>query len=293
MTKRWIITLCLAALLLTTEAVKAGNLGSTPFDTLDGVPEPSYQVDLSWSSSSDYQGLASGSIVELDADWEMAYYQLTEQSDLDLRVAARITFLTGAGDLDLPSLLARAALDAGWTWDFAPDYALCVRVYPGLYTDLAGLDIDSLCVPLAAAVRRSLHPQLSLIAGLEYRGSFEDNLMPIIGADWEITEASRLRIGLPETRADIYLTREWSFACGLAWENTSYYLHDTPDRFTVESIRWYVGVTRRLTDQLELDVRLGGTLDRTVAFGTPNGQGILDLDVSDGRLVSMGLRGPF
>jgi len=293
MTKQWLALLCLAGLILACTSVDAGNVGSTPFDALDGVPESAYRVDLTAFLSADYESAASGSIVELDVDWELAYYQPTEQSVLDVRVAARLTLLSGTGDLDLPSLLLRAALDAGWTWDCAPDYTLAVRAYQGLYTDVSGLSLESLAVPLAVAIERSLHPQLSIIGGFDYRHSFQDAVTLILGADWKINEGSRLRIGIPESRYDLFLSREWSAALGLQWENTSYYMNDTTDLITVDDLRWFVGVTRRLSDQLELDIRVGGLLDRTLEFENPNSQGIRDVEISGGTFLSVGVRGPF
>jgi len=292
-TPRFLPALASAILLFAAGAGWAGNTGSTAFDCLDGVPVPSYRAALTYYPSFDYEDAGSGSGMEFDVDWELGYYRISGRSVVDTRGVARLTFLSGSGDLDLPSQLVRIALDAGWTWDFAPDYALAVRAYPGYYADLRGLDFESLSVPLSGAVRRELHPQLSVIAGFEYRHGFGDPFVPVLGADWEINEMSRLRIGFPETRYDLYLSRAWGAAAGIEWENVSYDLHDGSDQMTQKGCRWYIEGTRRLSDQLELGVRVGGVAGRTLEFRQRGSRGVWDVDVSGGSFVTVGVRGPF
>ena len=165
---------------------------------------------------------------------------------------------------------------------------------PGVYSDLEELDSDILFAPFSVAFIRSFDPRLSCIAGLQIRLDFERRLMPILGMVYEPDDWWRLEIGLPRTRMMYFASGDLTSYLAIEWRNMSFALEDNggsdEQMLTLEDVRAFLGLTYKLTDELQFCGEVGTAFERSVELD----DGVSSkADIDRGTFVRLGILGPF
>lgn len=264
---------------------------------LDTPPVSVCQVGLRFAPESRFEGYGQSAFLELEADWEFAYFKNVVLGDIDLNFKLRSILLLDSAELQLPDQVAKIALDAGWTWRKENGIALQLRTTPGIYSDLEEIDTDILFTPFSCSLIRAFNPKLSGIVGFELRPGFEREIMPVIGIEWEINDFLRLAAGLPESRFVCSITEDWSTHLGFNWQNTSFRLREKGDYdrdlITIEDFRAYWGLTHKISDQLMFTGELGYVFDRSVEFKDPAEGLASDVDIERAMFMRFALGVPF
>ncbi len=261
---------------------------------LDHSWDPLWEVQFGYTASSDLKGYGSTDTFELGADWEFAYFYDVLASDIDLNLRVHTTMFLDSGDIQLPDQVVKLYLDMGWTWRNGAN-AIQARVKPGLYSDIEEMGGSTFFLPFSIAGIRAFAPTISGIAGLEIRPSFERNLLPCAGIEWQIHDTLNLQAQLPESRLEWRINDEWRAALGFLWESTDYALREksTFDRkqMTLEYSKAGLNVTHLTGDGFYVGMEIGRVFDRTIEFQEP---GIFndvelvdtDIDMTDATYVS-------
>lgn len=251
---------------------------------LDNVAGPLYEAGLTYVADSDFEDYGGSSMVELDGDWDFAYYRNVLRGDIDLSLRFRTILFVDSAGLELPDQVLRLSCDAGWTWRYANGNAFQLRLEPGLYSDVEEIDGDAFAMPVSLALVRNFGSRLSSIGGVQIRIGFEREIMPIVGLAWEASNAVRVEAGLPESRLTWFVNRDWSAHLGLDWENTSYNLREKGmfgrDGITIEDLRVFAGLAHRISDRTQLSAEIGRALSRSVEFeyGAEGQDSVIDID---------------
>ncbi|MDI6775525.1 MAG: hypothetical protein QME60_09105 [Verrucomicrobiota bacterium] len=270
----------IALLLLPGVALSAGK--KKPGDycpILDDLSDPQCQAGLTVVPAGRFEGCGASTMVELDGDWEFAYFQNVLRGDIDLSLALLDTIFVGSARLDLPSQLVKLAVDAGWAGRFENGVAVQARATPGLYGEPTAAIGRAFFAPLSVSVIRAFQPDLAAMVGLECRIGFEDALMPIVGFQWEAGKDALFKVGLPESKIVWEPTRDWAFRARFYWSNLSYRLDDDRDRITLEDFRLSLGGTYYQSGRILVMGEIGYAFDRNVEFQhMPTGEiGIEDM----------------
>lgn len=272
-------------------------LGAGECQILDTVTEPIYEIGMTFVPESRFAGHGKSAFVEVDARWDAAYFRDVLYADLDLGLDFAGILVTDSAGLQLPDQLVRLSIDAGLTWRYVGGTALQFRLKPGIYSDFEEISMDSLALPGSLALVQSFHPTVSGILGLEVRPSFETKILPRVGVAWQPADMIRLEAGLPRSRLSCAFNNEWSGHLGFEWQNVSYNLREKGDfdreRIEIEDYRLYGGVTKRMSDALQLTAEVGRLFDRQVEFRYPAADLPRKVDVDNAIYLRVGVGGPF
>ncbi|MBN1557663.1 MAG: hypothetical protein JW951_05915 [Lentisphaerae bacterium] len=270
------------------------DTGSRPYcQILDNPGDPLYRFRLGYVSESGVEDAGDTSLIEIEADWEFAYFRNILRGDVDCDLNLEMVFFMDAADIELPSQVAVLALDAGWAVRSRGGAALALRMQPGIYSDLEGFSGDVFSIPFSAALIHAFNPSLSGMLGVSVRPDFDRTLLPLVGVVWEVNDQLRLDARLPESRLEWYMTPDWSTHLGLDWRNMSYALDDSRDVLTLEDFRLAWGVTHRTADQLEVSAEVGTLFERSVTFDDVPPKEPDTFDMDSDLFVRFALGGPF
>ena len=258
---------------------------------LDYPSDPVYRVSLGWISESRYTGYGKTTALEIDGDWNWAYFRdVAFGGDVDMSLRLRSSVFLNSAGLNLPDQLVQLALGAEWMFRGANGVAYQCGIWPGVFSDVEKLDADALYVPLSFGVVRSFDDRLSGIFGLTYRPGFETEIMPALGLAWAVNDYLRLEAGLPRSRLSWILDSDWTTHLAFEWRNASYRVRDEHDQVTLEDFRVSWGMTRRLSDELYMAGELGIMAERTVEFDEgPEGE----VEVEKQVFAKFTVNGPF
>ena len=260
---------------------------------LDDTSDPLYRVRLGYVSESRFENSGKSASLELDADWEVAYFRDVLWGNLDMSLRLDTLMFLDSADINLPDLVTAAAFDAGWTFRSGGALGVQARVMPGVYSDLESLDGEAVAMPFSLAAIHAFNPSLSGMLGAEIRPGFERSVMPLVGVVWEIADNLRLDARLPESRFEYFITPDWSTYLGFAWRNTTFDLDDEHDAITVEDFEFGGGVTLRASDQVDFIAELGTRFSRSVEYDKVARNEESEIDVENAVFVRVGLGGPF
>jgi len=264
---------------------------------LDAVTDPVYEVGFAYLGESRFDGYGKSVMIELDADWNFAYFRDVLRGDIELDLDFLSVVIFKSAGLQLPDQVAKIAVDAGWTWRYEGGSALQVRAAPGIYSDIEEIDGDMFFVPLSCSMIQVLGPEWSGIAGIELRPGFERTIMPILGLAWEVREDLRLELRVPESKCVWYINRDWITHFGFEWQSTSFSLREHGsngrDMITLEDLRAFLGLTHSISDQFRVTGEIGRSFGRSVEFehdalGLDN-----NIDIDRAWFVRFALGGPF
>ncbi len=267
-----------------------------PCQILDRAPHPTVALGFDYVSDADIDGFGRTGLVEWDAHWAAAYFHDVLLGDIDIGFDGRFRMLTYPARLQLPDRLVALAVDVGWTWRYVNDTALQVRLQPGFYSNMERLEFDALFVPFSAVGVLRLLDSCSAMVGMRIRPGFERVLMPVIGVAWEPVPEVRVEAMLPDSRVEVFWTRDWSTHVRFAWASETYQLHEDGnfqrDAITVEDYRAAVGATRRITDELYVSGEVGTAFGRSIEFRGKGGP-TQSVDIDPSPFVRIALAGPF
>lgn len=290
--KERILRVVIAAGLMGLPHVAVGGPGTCQI--VDKPLDHLYEVGVSYTPPSRFEGYEKSDMLELDVDWPFGYIKDFGGGVIDFDLVIQdILFLDSAG-LDLPNQLGKVAVDSGFTLRNSSGTAVQIRLKPGIYTDLDEIDSDSFHLPVSFAMIRAFTPNLSGEVGLEVRPGFERLFMPIIGLAWKISEDVRLDAGLPHSRFLLALTPELKTYLAFDWENTSFQLADSggsdENTLTLEDVQAYWGVQYTVSDILQFKGEIGNVFNRSVEFGSATDN---QIDIQDSLFVRFAIGAPF
>jgi|GEM_PF-1087373 len=271
--------------------------GSYKNQILDAADKPAYDAKMGYILPADFGRHGSSGVMELQGDWEFAYFRDVLSADVDLNLLLRSYLFTSGTDLHLPNQVTALALDAGATWRFEDATGLQFRGKPGFYSDMGGL-ADGLNMPVSLAVVKAFNNELSGLAGLEWRPGFDRPIMPLLTMEMLIQDTVRLRLGVPENRITYYAAPDFAVYAGLDWENTTFALSDSVDgvdrkSLTLDDYRYYVGGSYQMPGQVRLIGELGQVYDRNVTIKYDGARKDDDVDADAALFVRFGLLGMF
>ena len=245
----------------------------------------------------DFGDHGNSGVMELQGDWEFAYFRDVLAADVDLNFVLRSFIFTSSTDLHLPNQVAQLALDAGATWRFEDGTGLQFRGKPGFYSDMGGL-ASGVNMPVSLAVVKAFNNELSGLAGLEWRPGFDRPIMPLLTMEMLIQDTVRLRLGLPQNRITYYADPDVAVYAGLDWENMTFALGDSVDgvdrkSLTLDDYRYYVGGSYQMPGQVRLFGELGQVYERNVTIKYDGDRPDDDVDADAAMFVRFGLLGMF
>ncbi len=271
----------------------AGAQGAKECQILDALPSSVYEFDMEYIPSSDVDGFGKTEMIEMSADWAFAYFRAGDAGDFDLNMRADSTvFFHSLGGL-FPNQVAKVALDAGWALRLEDGYAVQVRAEPGIYSDFDHLSGDSLFYPFSFALIRAFDPSLSAMAGLEIRPEFNLPVMPLVGVVWAIDDDLTLDARCPCSKLNYCLAKDWNTYLALDWANTTYQVSGAVDRFTLNYLKAYWGVTYQLADQALVRAEVGAIFDRTAKYENSASDSKNEVDIERAYFVRLGMGAAF
>jgi len=265
---------------------------------LDNDVTPIYGAHLSLVTSAGFGDYGDSGIVELGGYWDGPYFRdVLFGCDIAASLDADFKFFTGDADVDLPGIAAAVAMDIDLILRYSGGTSFRVGASPGIYSALDGFGGNSFDMPLSVAMIQSFSPAASGIVGMQVRPRFLTKVMPIVGVEWQVVDELRISAMLPESRLTWYVVPDWNTHVGFEWNNMSYALNEggefDREQMEVEDFRLTIGVTHRLSDELQLTGELGTVFGRGVDF-KEDIEGIdSSLDVEDGVFIGFAVGGPF
>jgi hypothetical protein len=269
---------------------------------LDGLSDPLYQVEVDFIGGCEFEEYGKSSILEVDGDWEVAYFRGVLWGDVDMDIFLdSFLFLDSAG-IDLPEYLGVAALDVGWTYRTGGPLSVQTRAMPGVYSDFQAFEADALSMPFSVAMIHAVDKNLSGILGAEIRPDFNQTVMPMVGVVWKAADSFRVDARLPESRLEYFVSPSWSTHMNFAWRNTTFDLEDDRDAITFEDLEVGVGVTLRPSDQYAFTATVGMRFEGSVEYEKLGGEDARaeaevvkeeNIRVDEATFVRVGLVGPF
>lgn len=253
-----------------------------------------YEVGLSYTPESRFEGHGKSEVVELNVDWPFGYIKDFGGGAIDFNlVVDDILFMDSAG-LNLPNQLGVVAVDSGFTLRSNSGLSIQIRLKPGFYTDLDEIDADGFHLPVSFALIRAFTPEFSGVIGLDVRPGFDRLFMPIAGLAWKISDDLRLDAGLPHSRFQWAVTPELKTYVAFDWENTSFELGESNGgderMITLEDMNAYVGMQYRVSDILQFKGEIGNVFNRSVEFGSVADSKI---EIQDSLFVRFAIGAPF
>jgi len=264
---------------------------------LDNPVKPIYRIGVSHVPASRFSGYGESSMVEIEADWYFAQLMDIGYGDVDLNMELDLILWGHSAGLHMPDQLLELALDAGWTWRYANGMGFQIRAMPGIYSDMEELSSEMFYMPFSFAVVHAFDPALSGIAGAVVRPSFNRVVMPMIGVEWEVSDAWRVQARIPESRVTWFADPCFSVHLGMEWRNTTFALRERGrfdrEEISLEDYRAYIGAAYRYSDQLELTGDIGTIFGRNVEFEDDAHAFDGEIDISSDMFVRLGIVGPF
>lgn len=275
-----------------------GDSRSQTSPPLDNPLHPIYTLDVGYVMSSYLDGFGSTRMLELDARWRDLYYcRDILYGDIDVGMIFDTTVFAGSADVQLPNQMLRLAVDAGWTWRYMNGDALQVRIAPGLYSDIEEITSDVFFAPVSIIFFKALYTDVGGVVGVQVRPSFERVFFPLVGVDWDINDSMRMSLRLPESQVIVYINSQWSAHLGYEWSSMSYALREKGsyhrEMIAYEDSRYTMGVTYKLSDEIQFTGVLGKSFSRSVEFKEPDGGIPRKIDIERGTYISVGVGGPF
>ncbi|OVE75171.1 hypothetical protein BVX97_05650 [bacterium E08(2017)] len=272
---------------------------STPTLTiLDNPIYPSYTVDLGYIEESTVDGGDATGMLEFEAKWrDVLYFRDVLSGDLAVGFDLDMLIFTDSADIDLPGQAVALAADIGWTWRYVSGDAFGISLSPGLYSDIEEIAGRAFFVPFSGVYYKAFHSDIAGVLGLQVRPRFERVFFPVVGIDWIMHDNVRLMLMLPESRLTIYIDNRWSIHGGYEWRSLSYATREAGnyDRtlLTYEDSKYSVGLTYKMSDELQITGEGGTCFSRMLEFDKPGGGIPAELDVEKASFVRVGIGGPF
>jgi len=264
---------------------------------LDEPRDPLYSVSLAFLPEERYENYGRSSTIELDADWELAYFHDVLWGEIDLNFRFRTTLLMDSAGLQLPNQVMELSLDTGWTLRTTGGTAFQLRLRPGMYSDVESLSSEVFYVPFSLALIQSFNDRISGIAGFDVRPGFERVFIPRVGLVWLPGDTFRVKAGVPESKLEWFAGRLWSVYAGFEWLNTTYDLDEEGalDRgeITLEDYRIYLGFSRVVSGSVRLTCDVGQAFERSVSFAREATGYLGDVGIENGMFIRVGMVGSF
>lgn len=256
------------------------------YPRLDSWPETEYEFGLAVIPTTKLENdLGDTAQTEIDAKGMILKSEPFLQGLIDVGLVLDAVTFGDSTRIDLPGQLLHLGTDVDATWRYTGDYALQFGVRPGLFSELEAIGTDAIYIPFSGYFLKRLGPDLSGIAGLEIRPSFELGIMPTLALDWAVSDSMLLRFGLPESRLDYAITDDLGAFLHIEWENTSYKLDDdalfSRETMTLEDIAIAGGATKELGNGMDIGGELGLRVMRSIQFEVFGPEGVDDIDVDD------------
>lgn len=215
-------------------------------------------------------------------------YARTGIGDFDLTGRYRLDFLTDDGGLGLPDHYGAVWLGGSYILRRSDGYAGKLDIAPGLYTDFDDLSGDDVAFPFTVSLIRSVHEQLSVLAGLAVFPGFERSWDPRLGARWSPVSQLTFDLMYPESRVTLYPQEGWEVYAGVGLDRTSQFALDEDDEreaLLLEETRWSLGLSHPLGDGLRMTWEAGLVMNRRLEFARHGS----DRDVEDAYNFTVGI----
>jgi len=298
MRDRAYLLIAVAAAALAMQAAADDYTVEPPYcQILDGTRTPVYRVALGYTTAERFEGYDRSGLLELDADWQGAYFRDILWGNIDTAFGLRTALILDSVGLQLPDQLVGLWLRGRWTLRTIEGTAFRVGARPGLYSDAEELSGDGLYVPFHLAAIQSFSPELSGIVGVEVRPGFDREFFPIAALAWQPSPLVRVEVGVPESRLEWSVAQYWTAHAGFLWNNETFALREKGDydrqSITVEDYTGSVGVSYAVSDSVSIRFDLGRRWHRSVSFEKPADGLAQDVDIDEGTFVRLAAVGPF
>lgn len=129
---------------------------------------------------------------------------------LTIRPLADIMFLSGPGDpLELPPQLYKIAFDFQSDLQITETVGLSFGTTPGLWTDFVKLNGDAFRIPFRVLGTVRIRDDLFLAGGAWYTDNIQENVFPIGGVIWDISDRIRAELLFPRARVVYRMNDIW------------------------------------------------------------------------------------
>jgi hypothetical protein len=197
----------------------------------------------------------------------------------------------GNGGVGLPDQVLDLHLDVAYVGRHWDGRSLRLRIQPGLYGEVDGLDLHAFSMPFEVTGIQALSPRLSGLLGVVVYPGFSRTLDPRFGVRYALTDTWSLDLQYPESRL-LWRAADGQEVYALIRNDpiNEYRLQeDDPRRaFRWEESRAALGWVLPLGSLLRLRLEAGYAFNRSVDFS----RGAVPRAVDDAALLVVGLGGP-
>ncbi len=235
---------------------------------LDAYDDPIWQVHLHVMEDARIDGFGSFGRTRLQARAPLLYFH-ARAGELDVAADLDLSMLTRRGGLQLPEQVGTLQLDIEYAIRLTDGYALRLGFAPGLFSEWTHIKRDHFHYPFRAHGLYAATPNLSLLFGLNFFPGFERLLDLEVGARWAISDFLLFDLFYPQSEVVFRPNVWWAIRMGVEMSMISEYAlkaSDDRERMMLRETRFYAGVDRLITEQLQIMIRVGRLVDRSVDF---------------------------
>lgn len=256
---------------------------------LDRVEEPIWQTYSGYVDEGRINAAGDTGLVELGIGSGLLYFR-TPMGEFDLKGEVDTLFFTSSAGLRLPSMLAAARLDLDYTIRMQDGYGLQLGFAPGAYSELFHLDGDHFFYPFRIHGVRALTPNVSVLAGLNFYPDFDRLIDPRVGVRWALSDYLLIDLFYPKTEIVFRPNVDWALRMGVEINDYQEYQlksGDERDRLMLDETRIFLGVDYLIRSDVQVMVRVGRVVERSIEFGS----GVGERDFDNAYYFRIGLGG--
>lgn len=291
------VLLCALAGTFNLSAAEEDNMYWRPY-----LDQPMYSY---WQASTGFVLPAKTNVPEWDdlgiwelSGWGYLYYQENELGgDLDIKAKVDMQVLNGFDGVSSGYPLTMARLSLRYAQRYIDGYGAQFIFEPGLYSGMEQFSGKDFAWPFGIIGTRALSPESAVQLGLNIYPGFDQVVDPVLGYRWtrgqiDVGPVVTLDLGYPETRIEIRTTPAASFEAGIRIRNWPEYQmgkDDERERVSYDETRLWFGTGLALNEAVTLNLEVGYTLDRELAFE----KAADPISIDDAGYFRIGLSGRF
>lgn len=154
----------------------------------------------------------------------------------------------------------------------AEQWRATLMLRPGVSSDSSGSSDDGFNVPVIMTLGNRVGRTFSWDVGFRFDANSDDELLPVIGVQWDFRPEWKLSVGFPRTEVSYRLAERWTLKGGLRYQAGTYHvetalapgLDDTYLEY--REIRVGGGVEWRLNDTFTMHLDGGLVADRSFDY---------------------------
>jgi hypothetical protein len=264
------------------DELPAPRFGAAPRASILSDRRPkSFVADYIFLAGSDVKATgAEATIHEVEMVWQFRI-PVRERWMLTLRPLIDATFIAGPLGVNpaASEALYKAMVDVQADFRFDDHLGLSIAVTPGLWTDFKRVSGDDFRIPARALLTLRVGDGLFLAGGVIYTDNFRRNLLPAVGAIWDLNDRWRLELLFPRSRLIFRPVEQWQLYAVVERGGDTWFIHDEVpgvyEKFEYRDIRIMGGVQTDGLDWISVFAEAGVSLDRRFRFQT---QGEFELE---------------